>query len=679
MCLIDPHALQEMLKVTRSTQDVEAAIAYHDAETRRLTQILNYHSRAATLPASVLALIFVEQAAIFYERCLASWYGARTENLGEPSHKAIYSWVAVSHVCRSWREVALHCARMWTTIVLDERINVKFIQLLLDRSEGLPLTVVLHASVEEYHCPGCSAVDEHQCEENYRDALKILRSIFPRTRTLSVFLNKGECQEVWDALRGLRHASKLECLRLEATGSFRFLRSTDFPSNADVVVPNVISSSTPPRLSSLVICGVRLQWANQLLCSTVRRLHVTVCQFDKGTRLGTLLIVLRNMPRLEVLDLDEIPPVRRGIDHGRTALPHLRTLRIPLESKHTAPFLLSLDVPSTTSILLFRDRSNLAYRPTERGIAEDIQEVIVAATKQFLAKEIVYAISHDEEDGTATRFDSPPRTSIWTLSQSAAPVGNVLSWEAAVGQHPPRIAYSARLDSKLVTKLLGALDLGSVAAAKISDAHDHTLKQVFKRLRRAVNLTCLHLQGEVVYPLGAALCGWTRPENLDAGVDQEDRPPEWYGFEEFGDINWMTATGTQDHSVDPSPSVSGNVVGARRPSFAMLFPRLLALSISKADFPISGPEDQEKTYRFKPTMWDLFKNRIPYGLDVKSLLKSFHLRSVAGASQVIRMNLVDCQCVEKEQIAPLIDTIPEVVWNGTHLTTQALRVAQGLF
>ena len=48
-------------------------------------------------------------------------------------------------------------------------------------------------------------------------------------------------------------------------------------------------------------------------------------------------------------------------------------------------------MPSTTSILLFRDRSNLAYRPTERGIAEDIQEVIVAATKQFLAKEIVYA------------------------------------------------------------------------------------------------------------------------------------------------------------------------------------------------------------------------------------------------------------------------------------------------
>ncbi|RDX53589.1 hypothetical protein OH76DRAFT_1320723, partial [Lentinus brumalis] len=118
------------------------------------------------------------------------------ENISEAAHKPIYSWVEVSYVCRSWREAALHSAELWTTIVLDERVQAKFIELLLDRSRGLPLTVVMHAAEEDYHCLSCSAEGDRG-NTNYDDAVIILKEILPRTRRLSVFFNKRRHEEVW--------------------------------------------------------------------------------------------------------------------------------------------------------------------------------------------------------------------------------------------------------------------------------------------------------------------------------------------------------------------------------------------------------------------------------------------------------------------------------------------------
>ncbi|KAI0722184.1 hypothetical protein C8T65DRAFT_825218 [Cerioporus squamosus] len=641
--------MSPVTRLTPSTPDVHTTLAFHEEERRRLTQVFNAHSRAATLPASVLALIFLEQAASFYERRLALWYGTDGEYISEPSHKPIYSWVAVSYVCRSWREAALHCAELWTTIVLDERVKAEFIELLLDRSKGLPLTVVLHAAQEDYHCPGCSA--EGDCgDKNYDDAVKILGKILPRTRKLSVFITKHDHDEVWRALQGLADATKLEYLRLEATGFLRYEPPSEYSSGrVHAKIPSSIPSTAPPNLSSLVVCGVRLGWSNQVLCSTLRHLKVSVYKSGKGTHLGHFVAALNNLPLLESLDIDELSSVGRGGAIGRASLPYLQNLCISLENQNSAPFLLSLDLPLTISILLYTKSHRLRSLNKEHDIPETVQTVIVAAIKEFLARETVYAISYDCKDGTS-RWDCPPRTSLWSRAQCDARGDDILSWQA-VETHPPRLACSASLDSPIVTKLLAALPLQSIHALRIQER-------------------------EVALPVGSALCGWTRPAYLDAPVTNlrdDDPPPKWYGFGDVDDDCWDRPTEEQGHDAKSSPAA--NAPNPQRvpcgPPLPLLFPRLRALGFSGVDFPIARPYAGRKPYKHKPSFWDMLG--IPYGLDVKSIVKSLRLRSGAGASKVVRMDFDNCQCVEKEQLLPLIEAVPEVIWDGRRITAQDLR------
>ncbi|KAI0040251.1 hypothetical protein FA95DRAFT_1472499, partial [Auriscalpium vulgare] len=46
-------------------------------------------------------------------------------------------WIAVTHVCASWRAIALGCPSLWTNLTF--RLGMEWAETMLGRSRGLPL------------------------------------------------------------------------------------------------------------------------------------------------------------------------------------------------------------------------------------------------------------------------------------------------------------------------------------------------------------------------------------------------------------------------------------------------------------------------------------------------------------------------------------------------------------
>ena len=82
-------------------------------------------SIASCLPPELLAAIFLEYAEDY-----------RTS-------MRVPRWVAVSYVCRYWRNVALGCARLWAYPFF---VSPEWIDEQLRRSKTVPLTVRIHVS-----------------------------------------------------------------------------------------------------------------------------------------------------------------------------------------------------------------------------------------------------------------------------------------------------------------------------------------------------------------------------------------------------------------------------------------------------------------------------------------------------------------------------------------------------
>ncbi|KAI0718107.1 hypothetical protein C8Q72DRAFT_764666, partial [Fomitopsis betulina] len=86
---------------------------------------LNAFAPISILPPEILSNIFLHIAG----------RGSADPALWEP--KAVGHWIYVTHVCTSWREVALQCATLWSHLNLSELPKV--LEELLARSKDAPL------------------------------------------------------------------------------------------------------------------------------------------------------------------------------------------------------------------------------------------------------------------------------------------------------------------------------------------------------------------------------------------------------------------------------------------------------------------------------------------------------------------------------------------------------------
>ena len=576
----------------------------------------------------------------------------------------------MSHVCRHWRTTALSCAKLWTIVVLDERIHPEFIQLLLDRSSGLSLTAVLHVAQED-HCPTCISTEE--APYNYDCAIDVFKRILPAIRILKVFVAKEKHAELWKALRRLRRATKLEDLHIEAVEYVRFTRSR-YQRGASVVVPHEISSQIPTSLRSVKLCGVGFAWSNTLLCATLRHLHVSSYQSLQGKHLSALLAALNNMPHLESFRIDVLPPSILGSEPPRVALPSLQRLEIPLKQAESAVLLLHLDLPRTASVLFFDTRSLHAAFEKEPEVDPKLYTDIAGAIASLLDGTNVYALSQvRNESGYSLDL---PLCSLWTTSPSKSLDGPPPPWRC-METTPPQVAVRAALNSPVMEAILARLDLSYVETMKIDADCETTARHLIESVRAAKNLSALHISGEIALPLGAVLSGWSRFRDAEElarvsrpyndRADETDPLPDWYGFGDVADDVWgdpAVEDAIEEHRDRYRPC------GGPYP----LFPRLRTLVVAEVDFLHTDREDTTFGRRSRriPFLWACYG--VPYGLDAKALAKSLRLRRGQGVSEVVRLEFMDCQCSKKEELLPLFDVVQEIVWNGRQLTAHNIQL-----
>lgn len=607
-------------------------------------------------------LVFLEYARSFRRRCLDSWEAERREHYGEPSHKPLYNWIRVSQVCKHWRKVALDCAELWTLLVLDERIHPQLYKTILERSCGLPLTIILHATHNVLCCPG-RCQPEAVRQSNYATAMDLFRRVLVNARNLSIFIDRHDHRDVWKALRSLKRAEGLQSLRIRSLGYARFNDPPDVSAPGNLIAP--------PSLRSLKITHVAFMWSNTLLGPNIRHLDLSKHYFRVFPTVDELLSALERMQQLETLFLDQVPS-EEFLPEGYTRqanVPCLRLLRVPLESPASSTLLPFLQLPPTTSVDLYKQgRKLISSRNRDEKIPEEMIVALAKATVRILKDLVVYAT-----DGSRFSYDKPSCT-FWAGLPQDLDTSMWQPWKD-VGATPYRLNFGASLQDPVMTAILAAIDLQHVHMLSIWDDNPYPARALLESVRAAANLTTLSMGREACIPIGAILAGWRRPPSMDANVnprpDDDDRHPDWYGYGTPGDC---------DGILDDPGKDSGSAVGAVASDTgasqvpvvcaAPLFPRLQTLRLSGVDFPGSDlrPRESGRSRR----IWDACYGDIEHGLDVRGLVKALRTRVARGAEEIVRLELDDCQCTARERLVPLVDVVPEVWLEGKRVTIAEL-------
>jgi hypothetical protein len=197
-------------------------------------------------------------------------------------HRPPPPWLAVTQVCRRWRNAALSCPFLWVEIIST---NLNWTVAMLERSKDLPI----HVSVDD------GGSTQMPCEIG---TARLLFSKIHRVQSLAM-----TCA----------HAI-LTCMPalfdVEAAPLLQELIITNFhPSHPlDLVVRPLFSGKTP-SLQFLSLYRCRVLWSSPLLQCDLVYLSISHVPPDYRPHLGQVLTVLKRLTRLECLQLDEALPV----------------------------------------------------------------------------------------------------------------------------------------------------------------------------------------------------------------------------------------------------------------------------------------------------------------------------------------------------------------------------------
>ncbi|KAI8996520.1 hypothetical protein BD414DRAFT_478278 [Trametes punicea] len=221
-----------------------------------------------------------------------------------------YAWVGVTHVCRSWRAIALNTPRIWGHIVLTRSSVVDDV---LARSKKAPLMVT-----------GCLM-------SSHDDRAKLVKTVMQESARLKELRLSGPSDVFRDLFPKTMEPAKL----LVTMALSDHTPGVSFLSSKDVFQPIFLQQQLP-HLRDLEIRRVIFRWDSYVFSSTITRL-VLSGRLDSQSLLGTfehLLFALETMPRLEIMELEDAIPRLQDTTMtlpipGRTvALPHMRRLAL---------------------------------------------------------------------------------------------------------------------------------------------------------------------------------------------------------------------------------------------------------------------------------------------------------------------------------------------------------------
>ena len=116
------------------------------------------------------------------------------------THRSVFEVIALTHVCRRWRDALLSCPIIWSDISVSRNSKLPLVEALLQRSRGVPLTVnvQLYSNYEALDSRGCCREPEWEdgdCCPHIRKQMPSLGLLEPFTanvRSLNVrYLQHG--------------------------------------------------------------------------------------------------------------------------------------------------------------------------------------------------------------------------------------------------------------------------------------------------------------------------------------------------------------------------------------------------------------------------------------------------------------------------------------------------------
>lgn len=239
-----------------------------------------------------------------------------------PTSEPPYRWIRVTHVCRSWREIALSSPRVWSYVRFTSSLHC--MREILSRSKQAPLHLDFVHSNFDYGTP----------------LLDLLFAHMHRAISISLSIYLLLARDSTKLPRALPWVTEFSLLKLEwyEDGA----RAEDAFNPCDM-----------PRLSCLTVNGHYMTWTHPIFKQgSLTQLKVFRSAPPSNTVFKDLLEVLRGTPSLEQLTLDHTlgPSVSGSQTVDVVLLTRLRLLSLTDHPSSCAQLLHHLSLPPTVSI-----------------------------------------------------------------------------------------------------------------------------------------------------------------------------------------------------------------------------------------------------------------------------------------------------------------------------------------
>ncbi|TFK80716.1 hypothetical protein K466DRAFT_605101 [Polyporus arcularius HHB13444] len=219
-------------------------------------------------------------AAIFDFVRLPKWHEDTDREL-PPDHRSL---IAITHVCRRWRTVALDCSSLWTGIVACSSSAQPF----AERSHGAPVDISV-------------AVIRGQLPKTQKSLLVKLR---PLIRSLRVSLNAPRELPIFrKALKELSGSLQALAITVRSAPCTRPIAHIPYSATNHTIAVSLFGGPVATGLKSLSISSMNPLIPTDLFPSL---LHLHLSRFRWGEFLNPLWKLLRNAPNLETFHLHPV-------------------------------------------------------------------------------------------------------------------------------------------------------------------------------------------------------------------------------------------------------------------------------------------------------------------------------------------------------------------------------------
>ena len=323
-------------------------------------------SSVRRLPTEILQKIFTYFGEM--ERSTQKWGQYRSRHL---------PWV-VSHICRSWREVALDTPAIWARIpriTLRPRTRsarkVDFLRTLLTRSGTVPLTLDIAISKSRLQLKTVASEDP---------LLPLIVSHSDRIRTLLVVTNK------------LSDISLLSPMRSNLSSLHTLVLSIE-DSAVLGTIPPIDTFSDAPNLRTVKIvgeipAGASLLLPRSQLTSYYERPHY---RNNYGSPSP-----ISEYSKLEILQLSETRLINSEIYSGR--LENLRHLTFDKEDWTQSTFLSNIELPVVENIVLMGAYDH-AYRELGQMIGRSLDSFVIRPDQGHIIQRLYIHSQFNSSEG----------------------------------------------------------------------------------------------------------------------------------------------------------------------------------------------------------------------------------------------------------------------------------------